>query len=212
MIIGVCGFIGSGKDTVADYLINEHGFVRDSFAASVKDSLAAIFGWDRALLEGRTPESRVWRETVDTWWANRLCIPHLTPRWVMQHYATEVLRNHFHQDIWIASLQNRLRKLSGNVVITDCRFTNEIAAMQYMDATLVRVTRGVDPDWCNVARNTARGESVEMYYRSDVHSSEWEWLGADFDAVLDNTRDLQHLYSQINDLVRCRQVTKTDQV
>jgi len=27
MIIGVCGFIGSGKDTVADYLVNIHHFV-----------------------------------------------------------------------------------------------------------------------------------------------------------------------------------------
>ena len=26
MIIGVCGFIGSGKDTIADYLTNFHGY------------------------------------------------------------------------------------------------------------------------------------------------------------------------------------------
>lgn len=105
MIIGIVGSIGAGKDTVADYLSNFHEFRRESFASSVKDSLSVIFGWDRTLLEGRTKESREWREQIDSWWAERLNIPHLTPRWVMQHYATELCREHFHKDIWIASLE-----------------------------------------------------------------------------------------------------------
>ena len=54
MIIGVCGFIGSGKDTVADYLQNFHEFRRESFASTLKDAVAAVFGWDRTMLEGRT--------------------------------------------------------------------------------------------------------------------------------------------------------------
>ena len=36
MIIGVCGFIGSGKDTIADYLVNLHHFRRESFANTLK--------------------------------------------------------------------------------------------------------------------------------------------------------------------------------
>ena len=50
MIIGVCGFIGSGKDTIADYLTNFHGFRRESFAGSLKDAVAQVFGWDRTML------------------------------------------------------------------------------------------------------------------------------------------------------------------
>jgi cytidylate kinase len=53
MIIGVCGLIGAGKDTIADYLVNVHGFRRDSFAASLKDAVAAIFGWDRDMIESQ---------------------------------------------------------------------------------------------------------------------------------------------------------------
>ena len=69
MIIGICGFIGAGKDTAADYLVNFHSFRRDSFAATLKDSVAAVFGWNRELLEGRTKEAREWREQVDPRWA-----------------------------------------------------------------------------------------------------------------------------------------------
>ena len=76
MIIGVCGFIGSGKDTIADYLTNFHGFRRESFASTLKDAVAQVFGWDRTLLEGRTKQAREWRERVDPWWAERLNIPH----------------------------------------------------------------------------------------------------------------------------------------
>ena len=47
MIIGICGFIGSGKDTIADYLVNFHEFRRESFASSLKDAVSAVFGWDR---------------------------------------------------------------------------------------------------------------------------------------------------------------------
>ena len=50
MIIGIIGAIGSGKDTIADYLVKNHGFTRLSFAGKVKDVAAIVFGWDRTML------------------------------------------------------------------------------------------------------------------------------------------------------------------
>ena len=126
MIIGFCGLIGSGKDTAADYLVNFHGFKRESFANTLKDAVAAVFGWDRELLEGRTNSAREWREQIDPWWSERLDMPNLTPRLVLQLWGTEVCRRAFHDDIWIASVENKLRKTKDNIVITDCRFPNEI--------------------------------------------------------------------------------------
>ena len=49
VIIGVCGLIGSGKDTIADYLISEHNFQKISFADKLKASVGVMFGWDRVL-------------------------------------------------------------------------------------------------------------------------------------------------------------------
>ena len=42
MIIGITGLIGSGKDTIADYLTTHHGFKRISFAASLKDAVSVV--------------------------------------------------------------------------------------------------------------------------------------------------------------------------
>jgi ferredoxin len=61
MIIGICGLIGSGKGTVADVLVDQ-GFTKVSFADKLKDGVSTIFGWNRAMLEGDTDESRQWRE------------------------------------------------------------------------------------------------------------------------------------------------------
>ena len=44
MLVGLTGFIGSGKTTVANLLVERHGYRADSFAASVKDALATING------------------------------------------------------------------------------------------------------------------------------------------------------------------------
>jgi hypothetical protein len=145
MIIGICGLIGAGKDTIADYLVNIHQFRRESFANTLKDAVSAIFGWDRELLEGRTRQSREWREQVDPWWAERLNMPNLTPRWILQHWGTEVVRKSFHDDTWIASLENKIRKSNDDIVISDCRFPNEIAAIKRAGGLVIRVHRGPDP-------------------------------------------------------------------
>lgn len=209
MIIGICGFIGSGKDTIADYLVNFHGFRRESFANSLKDAVAQVFGWDRTMLEGRTKQAREWREQVDPWWANRLDMPHLTPRWVLQHWGTEVCRRAFHDDIWIASLENKLRASQDHVVISDCRFPNEIAAIKSAGGRVIRVVRGPEPEWYQdaVNANAGRGNMSWMISRErlrniGVHASETSWVGTVFDTVLDNNGSLDHLYQQIKSLVQ----------
>jgi hypothetical protein len=214
MIIGIAGFQGSGKDTIADYLQNIHGFKRDSFAATLKDSVAAVFGWDRELLEGRTKESRAWRETVDHWWADRLNIPNLTPRLVLQKWGTEVVRKSFHDDTWIASLENKLSKAHNDIVITDVRFPNEILAIKNAGGVVIRVVRGPEPEWYDLAADTNLGEFNHMAQAyPEVHPSEWAWIGTRFDAIIDNNSDgLDPLFAQVKDLVLNLQGATEDQL
>jgi hypothetical protein len=203
MIIGICGLIGSGKDTAADYLVNFHEFRRDSFAATLKDAVAAVFGWDRELLEGRTKAAREWREQVDVWWATRLGIPTLTPRWVLQQWGTEVCRKSFHDDIWIASIENKLRLSTDNIVISDCRFPNEIKSIKSQGGKIVWIQRGIIPHWYSIAESANRGDTKARAWLGDqgIHASEYSWAGTSFDAIVDNNGSVDELYSQIKNLV-----------
>ena len=220
MIIGVCGFIGSGKDTIADYLVNIHQFRRESFANTLKDAVAQVFGWDRDMLEGRTRQSREWRERVDPWWSKRLNMPNLTPRWVLQYWGTEVCRRAFHDDIWIAALENKLRNSQDDIVISDCRFPNEIRSIKAAGGIVIRVARGAEPEWYDAAVSANRGPNGNVSWalsrakleRLNVHASESSWVGTEFDAEVDNNSSMDHLLNQINDLVLDLRVARSNQL
>jgi hypothetical protein len=203
MIIGVCGFIGSGKDTVADYLTNFHGFRRESFANSLKDAVAHVFGWDRTMLEGRTKQAREWREQVDPWWSERLNMPHLTPRWILQYWGTEVCRNGFHDDMWIASLENKLRTSTDDVVISDCRFPNEIKSIKDAGGIIVCVERGIRPHWYEIAIQANKGDpkAQDWLKNEKIHASETSWVGTRFDRTFDNNGTIDDLFEKVRSLV-----------
>ena len=209
MIIGFVGLINSVKDTAADYFCNFHGFRRDSFANTLKDAVAAVFGWDRTLLEGRTKEAREWREQVDTWWAERLGMPNLTPRWILQYWGTDVCRVGFHNDIWIASLENKMRKTTDNIVISDVRFPNEIAAIHNAGGMVVRIKRGVDPEWFDIAKSYNSGSEDNALWESSgkkleelkIHASEYSWVGSRVDHTVNNDSTIDGLYVQLESLL-----------
>jgi hypothetical protein len=208
MIISVSGLIGSGKDTVASYLVNHHGFKRMSFAESLKDAVSVVFSWDRELLDGVTKSSREWREQQDEWWSNRLGMT-ITPRWVLQYWGTDVLRRHFHDSIWIASLEAKLAKTKDDVVITDSRFSNEIQAIKRNGGITTRVVRGPEPDWYEHAINFNKGENGNVGWATGrfrleqlgIHASEYSHVGLDYDYVLDNNSSIDDLNSQISQLL-----------
>jgi hypothetical protein len=198
ILVGIVGFIGSGKGTAGDVLVSK-GFKADSFAKPLKDSVAIIFGWDRNLLEGDTKESRKWREVPDEYWS-KVYGYSFTPRLALQLFGTEACRSGLHQDIWIHSLMTRI-KGHQRVVVTDVRFKNEVEAIQKVNGTIVRIKRGPEPIWYDGLKNVYHDQHKENFMNIyGIHRSEWDWVGCDFDVVIENDGTLEDLQEKINNL------------
>ena len=208
MIIGIVGHIGSGKDTVGNIITQHTQGRRDSFAAPLKDLCANIFGWERHLLEGDTIESREFRETPDIFWTRKTGIDNFTPRLALQLMGTDVLRDHFHSDIWINSLEYRMRKVpsANTVVITDARFTNELDLINHLCGQIIWVQRGELPDWYETAVEANGGNVVskrimQSRYR-DIHQSEWDWAGYPVQHIIRNTGTLSELEDKTTQILQ----------
>jgi hypothetical protein len=186
MLIGLVGLIGSGKDTVAERLITHYGYKRDSFAKSLKDAVSSMFNWDRELLEGNTSESREWREQPDAFWSKRFGKP-ITPRWVLQYFGTEVMRQGMYDAIWVDSVIGRYK--GDKTVISDTRFQNEIKTIKAHGGIVVLVKREEIP-------------TREEMQKQGIHQSEWDWVGSDFDYTINNTSSLEGLNANIDQFIR----------
>ena len=197
-IIGLVGVIGAGKGTVADMLV-EHGYSKISFADTLKDMCAILFGWPRHLLEGDTKESREWREQTDDWWSAKLNIPDFTPRLALQLIGTDALRNHFSKDIWILALERKLSSMpdDARVVIPDVRFINEFTLLHSLGGKIVEVRGDERPVWYYTALSANTGSSQhERIMRTTyghVHASEWAWVGGRVDGTIINDSTLASL-------------------
>lgn len=194
MIIGICGLIGSGKGTAADILVDEHGFTKLSFADKLKDGVATVFGWDRAMLEGETDKSREWREKKDSFWSSETGRT-ITPRLVLQEFGTDCMRHGFDDGIWVSLVKKQITQSPNtNFVIPDVRFPNEANMIKSIHGEVWRVKRGQDPVWMRMYQDIG----VEP---KDVHESEWRWANVDFNNVIYNDLGIEELKSQVKDLL-----------
>ena len=180
MIIGLVGYIGSGKGTVADTLVRNHQYHKFAFADALKDAVATIFTWPRGLLEGDSNASRAFRERVDVWWSHKLGYE-VTPRLILQKFGTEACRHGIADNIWIAALEKRIQGYD-DVVISDCRFPNEIDFIRSAGGVIVRLKRGDDP-------------TEEQL--SKMHISETAWNSYVPDSVIYNDSTMDDLKENV---------------
>jgi hypothetical protein len=128
-VIGISGYARSGKDTIAEKLV-EMGYVRGSFADAIREALfildPQIFGKSLARL-------------VNTHgWEKVKSIEHV--RELLQRFGTEVGREMFGDNIWIDYLFDRLPD-GAKIVIPDVRYPNEADAIINLGGALWRVER-----------------------------------------------------------------------
>lgn len=132
-VVALTGAAGSGKSTVANYLIEHYGYFRIKFADPLKDMLR-IIGLGEMHIEGQL------KETPIEWLDGR------TPRYLMQTLGTEWGRHMVSRDIWVAIWQNKVESwLHANpeyrIVVDDCRFANEAETVREMGGRIVALHR-----------------------------------------------------------------------
>lgn len=207
-IIGLTGFAGTGKDTVADFLVTHHHFHKLAFADALRGEVAEGFGVDPIYLKHpstknvpmaafsmrRAPLDFLAGATLgmrgvprgadgridDAW----LDAPR-SPRQIMQWWGTEYRRAQ-HRNYWTRVLTERVvfaqRDGQQRFVITDCRFENEVDTLLAMGGVLWQVTRpGID------GVTTAEGTHVSATNGSAFKPS----------AVIANIHDMKHLQQRV---------------
>lgn len=83
-----------------------------------------------------------------------------------------------------------------NVLISDCRFKNEIDFFKKVGGSLILIDDGTRPEWYPVAIEANSGNSEardEMENKYKVHESEWAWIGTKPDVVVMNDFEKKNL-------------------
>jgi hypothetical protein len=169
ILIGITGAARSGKDTAADYLCEQIGFKKYSFATPIKAAVKTMFGLTEDHVNGHLKE---------------VVLPDLgvSPRFLMQTLGTEWGRKIVNDQVWLLAAQRQIENCyhggHGRIVIPDIRFENEASFIREKGGLLIHVNR---PDCEKVlAHESENGVSVMPY-----------------DAQIINNGTLKQLYNQV---------------
>jgi ribosomal protein S16 len=143
MIIALAGYATSGKDTVADILVEHRGFVKYAWADTLRLAAAAL---DPIVWVGMDGEYLRYTQAIELCGYNDAKFLYPELRQVLQRIGTEVGRNLIGENVWVDATLLRIGReqpVNGNVVIADTRFPNEADAVKKLgaDNRVVRVAR-----------------------------------------------------------------------
>lgn len=161
-IIGLCGDIGAGKDTVAEYLVRERGYTQIAFAAKLKQVTADVFGLDSRYVFGTQEEKEE-------------PIPHVvdaageprTGRSLLRWLGTEGFRT-IDPAVWVKyAMRTQVdARPHARWVFSDVRFRNEMHAIRERGGLVWEIAKVGGPD------------------RSTGHRSDKEWRAVPRDNLL----------------------------
>ena len=179
IIIGMGGRKESGKDTVADFLVEEHGYTKHEMSSVLHDIFMVMDPWV-SVREDEAEISEFIRPGFMRYSTLCATIGYVEAkrfrevRRLLQALGTDVGRNMISEDVWVDVMRHKITNTEGNFVFTGVRYHNERALLRELGGTAVWVNRPGLPE-------------------GDTHTSETSLGQEDFDMVLDNTADLAHL-------------------
>jgi hypothetical protein len=183
-VIALCGPAGSGKSTVADYLVNRYGASRYGFATPLKEMVKRALDFTDEQVYGTQEQ----KEAVDPRYGH-------SPRWFLQRIGTEGCRVTFGVDFWSKrALDAIYRHNQSLTVIEDMRFIDE-AENVLLDS---RVNGFVWRLW-----PVGDAETVARAASAGNHTSEQEWYALQASLELHPAeRGLPHLHALVDEAMK----------
>jgi hypothetical protein len=129
MVIGLCGYAGSGKSEAAKYLAEAYGFERRHMGAPLKAMLKTGFGLTDDEIDGAGKEVPC---------AKLLGV---TPRRAQIELGTKFGRGAIHPNIWVETFKRGV-KVSERIVNESIRFPNEAETIHSLGGYMIRLHRG----------------------------------------------------------------------
>ena len=158
MIIGLTGYAQSGKDTVANILVDKYGFRRLAFADKIRDILYEL----NPMVGGEPLQLKV---DVEGWDKAK---QHPEVRRLLQKMGV-ACRNHLTALVWIGPVIRDIN-FNENVVITDLRFANEVETIRksFSGAQIWRIERpGIGPVNNHISESEVNKFSVDLTLQND---------------------------------------------
>lgn len=177
-LLSLSGYAQVGKDSVGNYLVENYGYTRVSFADALRDALYAL----NPQIEVGTDDYGPLQDIIDTEGWDTAKIKYSMIRELLQRMGTEVGRSIFGDNIWVDIAMKKVDAIDGPVVITDCRFHNELIAILQKGGNAIRIYRaGVSP--------------------VNLHPSETALDRVAFKTSIHNNSTLEDLYRSVDTLL-----------
>lgn len=181
--VAIVGEFAAGKTTLADYLVEHHGYTRVSFAKRLKEVAAAVYNG------GEPIEKNEWYTVVRDG-----CPEQFSGRQILQQFGQSVkaLDEHFWIRWLLVDIEAGLYG-AGPFVSDDTRFPYEASALRELDFAIVRLNTDYE----------IRMERYEHLYGrrpspSELsHPSEVESRKIDADMRLDGTMPVEQLAASV---------------
>jgi len=156
LIIGLCGLKQSGKDTIAAYLVKNHGFERKAFADPLKRSVAALFDIPFHEIDKYKNDPTA----IAVVEADNGVRHDMTFRTLLQRYGTEAHRDIFGNCFWVDLTLPVQGFYPGRaIVVTDVRFREEAERVKFLGGSVIYVQRD---EAALVEKDQHRSEDIDF--------------------------------------------------
>ena len=189
MLIGIVGLERTGKDTVANYLVKNHNFLKYNLAQPIKEIGKIMFNWDINEMETNK------KDEIDTntgivprdfykWFGTQICqfeiynqFPELKDKIPERHMWSHIMKNYV--------LEKRNKNKNANIIIPDIRFLHEMSVLKELGGHLIYLDRIQNPNFDN-------------YDLKEIMKKDNNYI----DYTLENKATIELLYKTIEHLIK----------